>query len=550
MKKKRLFAVILTMIMVLSLAGCGSGESGNTAKGSAQTSEKKSDGSKSDEKVKLSVFIPQGSDVVDIHENQVFLDLQEATGYEFDLILVPSDDAGEKLNLLLASGEYPDVIMGYYFSNQDLEKYGVEEEIFIPINDLIKENCPNICERLAEHPNWEYELKRSDGNIYGIPSVDSSGVGHVNCPTKMWINEKWLEAVGMDMPTTTEEFKEVLKAFRDKDPNGNGIKDEIPLSGAINSWNSEPYLFLLNAFGHFTTDYYYLKDGKINSILNQDYIKEGLRYMNDLYSEGLIDIAAFTQNYDQLNAVGNNADIAILGAAPAGHVGMLVDTGNAERYRQYSMMLPLKGPSGYQALPYVTSVSVSGAHFVITDKCKYPEAAIKIADMFSSYEWTLKGQIGIQGVEWDYADAGTFGMDGVTPAQYKYLDYETPAQVKDAWWWTYRGMEPDWKLLIQTEGDILDPANYESRLYVDTMKLKPYAADVDPIPPLTYEGEDSATFTQISTAINDYAKIALVEFITGKRNIDKDWDSYLGDLKTLGYDKMIALIQKTYDKQK
>ncbi len=554
MKKKKYLAVSLVLSMVLAMTGCKAAAEQTGSAGTDQTTQKADNSatateSTSDEKVKLSVFIPQGSDVVDIHENQVFLDLQEATGYEFELILVPSDDASEKLNLLLASGDYPDVIMGASFSNQDLEKYGVEEQIFIPLNDLIKENCPNICERLSEHPNWEENMKRSDGNIYGIPSVDSSGVGHVNCAYKMWINQDWLDTLGLEMPTTTEEFKEVLKAFKTQDPNGNGQADEIPLSGAINSWNSDPYLFLLNAFGYFTTDYYYLKDNKIHSILDQDYIKEGLRYMNDLYAEGLIDVAAFTQNYDQLNAIGNNADIDILGTAPAGHVGMLVDTNNSERYRKYAMMLPLKGPEGYQALPYTTSVSVSGANFVITDKCKYPEAAIKIADMFSDYEWTIKGQIGVQGVEWDYADEGTFGMDGVTPAVYKYLDYETPAQVKDAWWWTYRGMEPDWKLLIQTEGDIMDPANYESRLYVDTMKLKPYAADVDMMPPLTYEGDDSATFTQISTAVNDYAKIALVEFITGKRNVDTDWDSYLADLDSLGYQKMIDLIQTTYDNQ-
>lgn len=547
--KKRLLAVLAAALMVLTSAACGNVTISTGEKAGAEASEA-ADGAEEAEagQVTLSVFIPQNSDVVDLNENQVFLDLVEATGYDFDLTLVPSDDASEKLNLLLASGDYADVIMGYGFNNQDLEKYGVQEGIFIPLDELIEENCPNICQRFEEHPNWKENMTRSDGQIYGIPSVDSAGVGHVNCAYKMWINEAWLEAVGMEMPTTTEEYKDVLIAFRDQDPNGNGIADEIPLSGCINSWNSDPYLFILNAFGYFTTDYYYLKDGKINSILDQDYIREGLKYMNDLYSENLIDIASFTQNYDQLNAIGNNEDIAILGSAAAGHVDMLVSK-TSERYRDYAMMLPLQGPDGYQAIPYTTSVSVSGANFVITDKCQYPAEAIKIADMFSDYDWTIKGQIGLQGVEWDYADEGTFGMDGETPAVYKYLEYESPVQVKDAWWWTYRGMEPDWKLLIQTEGDILDPANYESRLYVDTMKLKPYAADVDMIPPLTYDGDDNTTFTQISTAVNDYAKIALVEFITGERDTESDWDSYLADLDQLGYQDMIALIQKTYDNQ-
>lgn len=565
MRIKKFLAVVLSVVMVFSLSACGkSDKSSNdnndaTAEVTQQPTTEDNGETTSDtsavsfplkESVKLSVFIAQNSDVSDINENAVFKDLEKATNIDFKLTLVPNQDAAEKLNLLLVSGEYPDVIMGPTLSAQDLEKYGVQEHILTPINDLIDQYCPNIKQRLEENPSWKKDMTSSDGNIYGIPSVDSGGVGHVNCATKYWINQEWLNNLGLAMPTTTEEFKNVLMAFKNNDPNGNGIADEIPLSGAINSWNSDPYLFLLNAFGYFTTDYYYLKDDKINSVLDQDYMKEGLRYMNDLYTNGLIDPAAFTQDYAQLNAIGNNPDIEILGAAGAGHVGMLFDINNVERYNKYAMMLPLKGPGGYQALPYQKSISVSGSNFTITDKCKNPEIAIQIADLFSTDEWAIKGQIGVQGVEWDVADAGTLGMDGVTPAKIKFLVYQTPAQVTDAWWWTYRGMESNWKVTVQTVGDIMDPANFESRLYVETMKLKPYAADVDTMTPLLYSGDDSATFTQLQTALNDYAKIAIVDFITGNRNVDTDWDSYLADLDKLGYGKMIELIQKTYDAKK
>ena len=75
----------------------------------------------------------------------------------------------------------------------------------------------------------------------------------------------------------------------------------------------------------------------------------------------------------------------------------------------------------------------------------------------------------------------------------------------------------------------------------------PYAADVDTMPSLVYSGDDSATFTQYKTAVDDYVKIAIVDFITGKRNVDKDWESYLSDLDRLGYGKMIELIQTTYN---
>ena len=554
MRIKKSMAVILTVALVLSLSACGNSSkpsnSGNMAVTDTPQKAAEDVSFPLKESVKLSVFMSQNSEVVDLKNNVVYQELVKATNIEFDLITAPGQDVTEKLNLLLASGEYPEVIMGPTLTAQDLEKYGVQEHILTPVNDLIDKYCPNIKQRLEENPNWKEDMTSSDGNIYGIPTVDSGGVGHVNSPMKYWINQEWLDKLGLSMPTTTEEFKKVLTAFKNDDPNGNGVADEIPLTGCINAWNADPYLFLLNSFGYFDTNYYYLKDDKINSILDQDYVREGLRYMNDLYSNGLIDPAAFTQDNSQLSAIGNNPDIEILGVSGAGHVGMLFDINNVERYHKYAMMLPLNGPEGYQAIPYAKAISVSGSNFTITDACKQPEIAIQLADLFSTAEWTLEGQVGIKGKEWDDADEGTFGMDGVTPAKYKFLTYETPAQVVDAWWGTYRGMEPDWKVLVQTDGDIMNPANFESRLYEETMKLKPYAADVDVIPTLIYSGDDSATFTQYKTAVGDYAKIALVEFITGKRNLDKDWDSYIADLNNVGYSKMIGLIQKTYDAKK
>ena len=95
----------------------------------------------------------------------------------------------------------------------------------------------------------------------------------------------------------------------------------------------------------------------------------------------------------------------------------------------------------------------------------------------------------------------------------------------------------------------MDPTNYEARLYADTMKLKPYAADVDMIPPLAFTGDDGDAYARMSTAVSDYAKNAIVEFITGTRDIDADWDGYLADLERLQYRDMLDLIQKTIDAQ-
>lgn len=437
MRVKKVLALVLATALAGSLCACGSGDGGSKEKetqqsevqqsGEGQSNEDKpAAGFPLEEKVTLSVFAEQLSSVVDLEQNKVLQDLEAYTNVDLDLTLVPSDGLSEKLNLMLSSGEYPEIIIGSgLLSNQDLEKYGVEEQIFIPLNDLIEEYGTNIKERWAEHPNWEEEMKSSDGNIYGIPTSETGGEGHGDCSYKLWINTEWLEAVGKEMPTTTEEFRDVLMAFKTQDPNGNGVADEIPLTGATGTWAGVPYLNLLNAFGYFDTNYYYVKDGTVQSILDQDYVKEGLKYIHDLYVDGLIDPAALTQDESQMAAVGNNEEIAIAGAVTCGHVGMFVDINNAERYNQYEIMMPLKGSTGYQGIPYNMAHSVQGASFAITDICKNPEIAIQIADLFCGEEWTIRSQLGTQGETWDVSDGDAVGMDGVTPAKYKYLSMKT-----------------------------------------------------------------------------------------------------------------------------
>ena len=576
MKRKQAVAVIMTVVLSFSLlSGCGkrneaSVEQPSEEQAVQETAVNENVAGDSQETVfdengisgpgqlpfsketkTISVFIPQLSSVADITQHTVMLELQEKANIKLDMTVVPQDGAAEKLNLMMASGDYPDVIIGYnIFSNQDLIRYGTEEQILIPLNNLIDKYCVNIQDRWAEHPDWKEQMTMPDGNIYGIPDTEGAQESHGSCGMKYWINREWLDTLGLEMPTTTKELKEVLQAFKDKDPNGNGIADEIPLTGATKTWNADPYLFLLNAFGYFDTNYYYLKDGKINSILDQDYLREGLAYVADLYKSGLIDPAAFTQDESQLAAIGNNEGVAIAGSATCGHVGMFVNINDAERYKQYEIMMPLEGSNGYRGIPYGMYSTVQGATFAITEACECPEIAIKLADLFCGEEWSVRAGVGIQGEQWDYADEGAVGLDGVTPAKYKFLKLQTQTAMSQdniTWDHSFSVMGPNIKPYIQMEGDILDPVNYEGRLWADTKKVKKYAADVDVLPPLFYSSEDSDKLAQISTAVSDYASNVIIEFVTGKLNLDTDWDSHLKKLETLGYAEEISMIQAAYD---
>jgi putative aldouronate transport system substrate-binding protein len=490
--------------------------------------------------------------VTDIVNNDYTKELEAKTNVHLDMTVVPSDSYQDKLNLLLTSGDYPEVIMSGGFDNGALMKYGAKEKILIPLNDLIEKNSVYLKEKWAERPNFKQEMTAPDGNIYGLPSM-SDAVGHGAVSFKLWLNQAWVDKLGLKTPTTTQEFKDVLTAFKTKDPNGNGKADEIPLSGAIKTWAADPYWFLINAFTYFDGSLLMLKDDKFTFTADTDGFKEGLRYVADLYNNGLIDPAAFTQNLDQLGKLGNNPDTVILGAATCGHIAMAFDINNKERAKQYSALLPLKGTNGYQGIPYARQVHVSGAQWVITDKCKNPEVAFKVADMLYSTDEFLRYEYGVKGTQWGDADPGTFGMDGKTPAKYKPLTWQGSTSATNTYRWSGTSIwasPKDFKNLWQSGEDIYDPLNYEKRLVLETLKFEPFAANVQEITPLFVDADTSAMISQLFTPINDFVTASMVEFITGKKSLDKDWAAYLADLEKLKYKDFVAAQQGAFDSMK
>jgi hypothetical protein len=123
-------------------------------------------------------------------------------------------------------------------------------------------------------------------------------------------------------PTTTDELYEVLKAFKEGDPNGNGIADEIPLLGATTGWNALPTNFLMNAFAYTRRGTYggYLERASngVRFVANTPEWREGLRYIHRLYAEELIGRETFTQKNDQAKATIENPDTEMVGSFPAG----------------------------------------------------------------------------------------------------------------------------------------------------------------------------------------------------------------------------------------
>ncbi len=157
-------------------------------------------------------------------------------------------DAQNKLNLMLASDDLPEVIIGCNIRLDQMQILA-EQGVALPLNDYIEKYGVETKKMFETNPAIKALITLLDGKIYGMPHYNDCY--HCSMSQKMWVYKPWLDKLGLKVPETTDEFEAMLKAFKEKDPNGNGKADEIPMSGSklVNGgWHSTIDQFLMNSF--------------------------------------------------------------------------------------------------------------------------------------------------------------------------------------------------------------------------------------------------------------------------------------------------------------
>ncbi|MFH5185012.1 extracellular solute-binding protein [Paenibacillus sp. TAB 01] len=364
----------------------------------------------------LRVMVMDNNRVENFATNEFTKWLEEKTNLHIEWEVVPDKNAQQKLNLALASGDYPDVFLGLNVKPVQQALYG-KDGVFLPMNRLIEQYGVETKRVLEQAAYAKEVITAPDGNIYSLPLVNDCY--HCLLSSKMWINQAWLTRLGLPLPTTTEAFEQVLQAFKDKDPNGNGKADELPLVSATNAPSGAIETFLMESFVQSDTNYMFIENGKIQAAYNQPGWKQGLLYLRELYQKGLIATQSFTQDRNQLRLLGENPAANLIGAVPSQNPSVFSSL-EGTRWKDYVAVAPLQGPGGWRTAEYNPYRSVSPGAFIITDKAKSPEAAFRLADLLYSEEAAFRGIIGRPEKEWTWAGPGDVGIDG-KPAKWKQL---------------------------------------------------------------------------------------------------------------------------------
>jgi putative aldouronate transport system substrate-binding protein len=506
------------------------------------------------DKITLEFLTKQMTAIPDMETNEFTKYMEEKTNVHIKWNIL-TDVAANK-SVILASGDYPEVLFGLGLTPEEQLLYGGAGS-FVPLNDYIDKYSVEFKKICSLRDYVRPRITTPDGNIYALPSV--SEAYHMTYSNKMWINTSWLEQLNLDMPDTTDEFYNVLKAFKEKDPNLNGKPDEIPLSGlysiqaaaSMEAKYSSPIHFIMSSF---ITDDGRLRwvqpfYGELDTIINKPAFREGLRYLSKLYQEGLIDGELFTQDGNILKQKGENPDAVILGAAPANGPHAFTVRGE-DRYRLYDVLPPLEGPEKVRTTANVSTFVYQG-YFAITDKCKHPEIALRWIDHMYDEEALYRGYFGIEGVDWRRAEPGELGIDG---QQAKYTSIQSTAEIKNNNW-KYLGpgfMSLDWRLSEVSAQDIYSFEGLEALLYQATKKYDKYSLPFDsteifPVG-LYVKLEEADEVNKLTSEILTYVSESTARFMTGDLDLDSGWDEYLKTLDKMGLKRFIELYQINYDR--
>jgi putative aldouronate transport system substrate-binding protein len=548
---RKWISIMIIVVMVLSMQACGTtpiSSPTTVASTEAATVASTEAAPVAAATIPLTVFSKQSSAIQDFDKNDLTIMIEKKFNVDLQWILTPGDAALEKQNVLLASGDYPNAFFSGEFNQNDQIKYG-SEGILVPLNPLIASNGSNITAAFTNSPYMLKGATAPDGNIYSLPSLEECY--HCDYAQKMYINVRWLEKLNLKMPTTTEELTAVLTAFRDKDPNGNGLKDEIPLTGCTKWWHGEPTNFLMCSFIYATdADILTLNNGVVDISANKPEWKEGLSYIKKLYSEKLIDPQAYTQAIEGMQKIADNPDTVIMGAFTGGCCVPTV--GPDGRWAQYEVVPPPAGPKGVQYIGYFGE-GVGNGIFAIT-KSASPEqqlAAINICNYLFSKEGSLDEMYGPKDIGWwdVKAEDNLKGVDG-NAASYTAVEPYQREDKRSVTWDNGLKYTPAslFNGRVQNQ-DITKPDGFERYLAVQTDKLIKFKPKEVFPQAIWLKPEDAQKLAQIKVDVRNYIDTNALQFITGQKDLEADWDAYVKGFEGLGLAEFVKANQEAYDTQ-
>lgn len=473
----------------------------------------------------------------DFSKKYIVQELEKETNVTVDFDVIPDNQFDDKLNLILSKKDLPDVVTKMYMPPYNVSSYA-KKGVFIELENLIDKYMPNLKELLEKRPEVRKAITSPDGHIYTLPFIEETKKGKVAnnvIGAVPYINKTWLDTLGLPVPTTTEELEETLLKFKNEDPNGNGKKDEIPMSFRINQVNQDPGI-LLGAFGcGDNTDHYMVtNDKKVYYTLQSDDIKEGLTWLHGLYSDGLIDPDVFTQENDTYLAKGQQ-----------GLYGLFLNWDKesvAQNPDEFIALPTLTGPTGIKNVPRQNYYSFDMGVTAITSSAVNPELIAKWIDLSFAKDQSIQNKFGTYDNPEGFNVLNKTGENSYSFNSLPENQDLTFDQISNN-----QNLNSFYAILEEYYNDGLEMRPEDvKRLEIIKRDYAPYIMDEYNYPPVFMTTEDLESISQIETDLKSYAESQKSKFV--KNGVSsEDWDAYLKKLDSMKLDELIELKQKGFD---
>ena len=477
----------------------------------------------------------------------IFKRLQEKTNVEIEWTAIQGDQWGDKITLAMANLDtLTDFIFTAGFGDTDLLRYA-EQGVIIPLEEYIDAYMPNLKAVFDKYPEYRKMTTATDGHIWSLPWIEQLGSEKTAIQTvgdMSFINKKWMDFLGLEMPETVDEFEQVLIAFRDHASELQaefGIEgDIIPMSCIVNDGDQDPAI-LINGFGEGYGDpdrgqhIAVTDDKKVICSATQEGYKKGIAWLHSLYEQGLIDPEAFTQEWSTYVAKGKSGRYGVCFSWDVANIDNLQDW----------VPLPALTADTRNITPQNGSFT-SGydrGRCVVTAVAQNPALVCAWLDQMYDPFQSPQNNWGTYGED-DEFDIFVLGKNanGDDMLQHAPLGDASPVEVREA-----ENVAGPLAILDEYYGVYVtcpDDAQYRldwiEEIYTPDMNTK-YV-----YPNVFMSQEDSEElsnlFADVTKTINAKKSDWIMNGFT-----DADWDEYLESLDAYGLDKILEIKQKYLD---
>lgn len=447
----------------------------------------------------------------------------EATGVGIEWREMSMFTASEEFNLVVASGDYPDMLSGVmnYYAGGLTKAY--EDEVIQDLGDVVAEFAPLYLSAIQADGELYRQTLDDEGRTLGIYAIYDEAINNEGA----MIRKDWLDELGLEVPTTFDDLTEVMTAIQTE----KGVANPIYVNESCNFLS---YGYNVKGFdlANSTVPVFQL-DGKVQCSLNADGYRDYIDQLHQWYDSGLINPNFMEFSSDLMSGeieVEMNADRIAIWSGMVTNMTNYYGSAPDESFEVAPTVITVDGGKDHITLATRSQDAIS-----ITTACENVDLALGWINYWFTDEGTMLYNYGVEG--------DTYVMENGTPA---YTDKVMNNEL---------GVDPTLFCRTFSLAGCAFGYTVQERIYLLYEDYQTAAQEywtentdgINAVPTLSLTTQESDTLASYGPDIMTYAAETLPKFVMGVLPME-DWDSYTSQLDSMGIDHIVEVYQAAYDR--